>query len=171
MDSQALTAAATFELSGLSPLRNRSTGDEPAAGVDVGRVVGIVTPWDDMQLRNALMALEKPLNPPPGKPPPDPKLGRNEAHACWAFWKVLFEEPEPPNPPKPPNPPGVPEDELGTLTPCCFRHERYAVNPDADDPDEPELLLVMPQPAISSVARPTTATAATPRPNPVNWSI
>ncbi len=171
LDSQALTAAATLELSGFSPFRNRSTREVPDAGGDVGRVVGIGSPWSDMQVRKALMALANPLKPPPGNPPPEPKLGRSEAHACSAFWKVLFpdEEPEPPNPPKPPKPPGAPDGEVvGTSTPCCRRHERYAVNPEEDDAADGVLPDAVLQPATSSVARPATATAHAARLNPVD---
>jgi hypothetical protein len=174
LDSQALNAAATLELSGFRPFRNRSAREEPDAGGDVGRVVGIGSPWSDMQLRKALMAVANPLKPPPGKPPPEPKLGRSEAHACAAFWKVLVpdEEPEPPNPPKPP---GAPEgDEVGTFTPCCRRQERYAVKLGADELDELDELGLpdaVPQAAISIAARPATATGDAARLNPVSLRL
>jgi hypothetical protein len=112
-----------------------------------------------MQLRKALMALENPL-----KPPPDPKLGRSEAHACLAFWKVLVFPDEEPEPPKPP---GAPDGEVGTVTPCCFRQERYALKL-ADDPDVGVLPDAVLQPATSSVARPATVAVQGKRPNPVN---
>jgi hypothetical protein len=159
LDSQALSAAATLELSGFSPFRNRSTLEDPDGGGDVGRIVGIGSPWSDMQLLKALMAVENPL-----KPPMKPRLGRSEAHACWAFWKVLFpdEEPEPRKPWKLPGD----GDVVGTSTPCCRRHERYAVNEgDDDDPAKGVLPDAEPQPAISIVARPVTTTAHAPRPN------
>jgi hypothetical protein len=165
LDSQALSAAATLELSGFSPFRNRSTLEEPDAGGDVGRVVGIGSPWSDMQLRKALMAVENPLKP-PGKPPPEPKLGRSEAQASWAFWTVVFPDDEP-EPPKPRKLPGD-GDVVGTFTPCCRRHERYAVNPDDDDPAAGVLPDAVLQPAVSTAARPATATAPATRPELVD---
>jgi hypothetical protein len=117
-DSHAFSAAATLELLGFKPFRNLSAGEEPAAGGDVGRVVGIGSPCDDMQLRNDANAVAKPPKPP--NPPPD---GRSDAQALLAFSNVLLLPDEPPNPPPKPPPPKPPEGGrdgrvVGTLTPC-----------------------------------------------------
>jgi hypothetical protein len=166
-DSHAFSAAATLELLGFKPFRNLSAPEEPPVGGDVGRVVGIGSPCDFMQLRNDANALEKPLNPPP--PPNPPPDGRSDAQALLAFSKVLLLPDEPPNPPpKPPPPkppPGAPDGRVvGTFTPCWRRQLRYALKPDEDELPVAELPDVAPQPATSSAASPKAAATHTIRP-------
>ena len=115
MDWQALTAAATFGLSGLSPFRKRSAlGD--AEGIGVGRAVGLAvgmgSPWPAMHVRKAAKAA------PPR--PPKPPLGRSDAHACRAF--IIAESALG-------NAVGravgrVLGRAVGTVTPCCRRQAR-----------------------------------------------
>src|SRR5580700_1236735 len=170
LDSHALSAAATFGLPGFRPLRKRSAGDEPAAGGEVGRVAGIVSPCDDMQLRKAWIAWPKAPPPPPNPPPPEPKDGRRDAQACIACWSLLLLLlPVPPPPEPPPKPP--PKPPLPGVTPCCSRQLRKALNPELADGDEaaqaPNTVLV-PHPAISSAAtaaRPVTKASRPARPD------
>ena len=109
MDSHAFRAAATFGLLGFRPFRKRSApGDGVGVGGAVGLVVGMASPWSDMQLRKASNAWPKP-------PRPNPPAGRSDAHASRAFCIVGF---------------GVPLGNavgravgraVGTVTPCCRR--------------------------------------------------
>jgi hypothetical protein len=158
-----------LELLGFKPFRNLSAGEEPAAGGDDGRLVGIGSPCDDMQLRNDFSAVAKPLNPPPPPNPPNPPPeGRSDAQALLAFSNVLLPD-EPPNPPPnppPPKPPGGGPDGrvVGTFTPCWRRQLRYAPKPDEDELPAAELPDVAPQPATSSTASPKAPATHAKRP-------
>jgi hypothetical protein len=119
LDSHAFNAAATLGLLGLNPFSTRSIGGDPAAGGEVGRVVGMASPCDDMQLRNASKAVAKP----PPNPWPKPPDGRSDAQASAACWNAALPLPKP----APPNPPGLGAalgGALGTLTPCSRRQLR-----------------------------------------------
>jgi hypothetical protein len=116
LDWQALSAAATFGLLGFRPFRKRSAlGDGAGVGGAVGLVVGMVSPWEAMQLRKAWNAAEK------RPPPPNPPFGRSDAHACLAFRIAGLGAPNPPLG----NAVGRAVGRtVGMLAPCWRRHVR-----------------------------------------------
>jgi hypothetical protein len=93
-------------------------GDGAGVGGAVGLVVGMVSPWEAMQLRKAWNAAAK--RPPPPNPP-NPPFGRSDAHACLAFCIVGLAAPNPPLG----NAVGRTVGRaVGMLTPCWRRHAR-----------------------------------------------
>lgn len=107
-------------------------------------LLGSVTPWSVMQLRNAASCVDDAPEPPAPPPNPDP-AGRRLAHA----WKAArdFELPPPPKPPAggPPvdEPDGfLPLPKPEPVTPCCLRHVVNAVL-DADDDDFAGVVVVV----------------------------
>jgi len=114
--------------------------DEFAEGALPAALFGIVTPWSDMQLRNAASCVEFAPKP----PPPNPELAGRKLAQAWNAARDLA------LPPKPPAG-GPPVDDAGGLlplpkpapvTPCCFRHVVKAVLDAADGFDGDVVVVV-----------------------------
>jgi len=120
LDWQDFSAEAILGSLGFSPFRKRPARGAPLAGGLVGggdgRAVGMVSPCDAMQVRNAWNAA--PNRPPPN---PNPPAGRNDAHACRAFSIAALGEPKPPLGRAVGRTLGL---VAGTLTPCWRRQVR-----------------------------------------------